>query len=203
MNSTASVRFFPLLVASAALVLGCESSGPNLRSNYDQSADFSKYHTFNFVPNPATDRYGYSSLTTQDLKAAVTEQMQMRGYTLSDHPDLLVNFSGKLQDKQDIQSTPVPVAPPMGYYGYRAGFYGAWPGYASEINTVNYTEGTLNIDLIDSAKQQMVWEGVAVGEVTKEQLQNREATINKAVAGIFTRYPFRAGQGQPLASASN
>jgi hypothetical protein len=199
--NTLSRRVVPLFAVSSALILGCQT-GPNLRSDYDQSADFSRYHTFNFVSDPATNRYGYSSLTTQDLKAAVTEQMQMRGYTLSDHPDLLVNFSGKLQEKQDIESTPAAVAPPVGYYGYRRGFYGAWPGYANEINTVNYTEGTLNIDLVDPAKQQMVWEGVAVGEVTKERLEDREATINKAVADIFTRFPFRAGQGQPIRSAS-
>jgi len=188
----------PLLVGTVLLLVGCES-GPSLQSDYDHTADFAKYHTFNFVPRPATDRYGYSSLTTQDLKAAVTEQMQMRGYTLSENPDLLVNFSGKLQEKQDIRSAPAPMGP--GYYGYRTGFYGVWPGYTNNVYTVNYTEGTLNVDLIDATKKELVWEGVAVGEVTKEHLQNREATINKAVADIFTRFPFRAGEGQPIKTA--
>jgi Domain of unknown function (DUF4136) len=186
-------------LAAALLVVGCES-GPNVRSDFDKSADFGKYHTFNFVAKPSTDKSGYSSLLTQQLEAAVSEEMRKRGYTQSDHPDLLINFSGKLQKMQDVRSDPgTPVSP---YYGYRAGMYGAWPGYAGDVYTVHYTEGTLNIDLVDAAKDRMVWEGVGVGEVTQENLQNREAAINKAVSDIFARYPFRAGQAQPIATAS-
>jgi len=185
-----------LLMAAALLLQGCATQA-DVRSDYDHAADFAKYRTFNFVPQPSTDKAGYSTLLTQDLKNAVTAQMEKRGYTLSDNPDLLINFSGKLREKQDIESVPGP------YYGYRAGFYGAWPGYGwgSDVYTVNYTEGTLNVDLIDARTKQMVWEGVSIGEVTKEKLENRQASIDHAVANIFARYPFEAGQAQPIKTA--
>jgi hypothetical protein len=188
-NSVVRLALVQLLLALA--LQGCESA-PNVRSDYDRSADFGKYRTYNFVARPSTDKAGYSSLTTQQLEAAVSAEMQKRGYTRSDNPDLLINFAGKLRDKQDIVSSPGP------YYGYRAGMYGAWPGYTNDVYTVNYTEGTLNIDMIDAGRKQMVWEGVGVGEVTKSDLQNREATINKAVADIFAKFPFRAGEAQPV-----
>ena len=182
------------LLAAAVLLQACASK-PDIRADYDHSADFAKYRTFNFVERLSTDKMGYSSLVTQALKTSVTNQMQQRGYQLNTaDPDLLVNFSGKLQDKQEIQSS--PSAGP--YYGYRAGWYGAWPGYSNDVYTVNYTMGTLNVDMIDARTMQMVWEGVAVGEVTKKHRENREAAIDKAVTGIFAKFPFEAGTAQPV-----
>jgi hypothetical protein len=180
------------------MVVGCQSA-PEVRSDFDHSANFGTYHTYNFVPQPTTDKLGYSSLLTQQLESAVSTQMEARGYVRSEHPDLLVNFSGKLQNMQDVRSDPMPSGP---YYGYRAGLYGTWPGYSNEVYTVHYTEGTLNVDLIDAAKDRMVWEGVGVGEVTKAKLDDRQATLNAAVAAIFGKYPFRAGQSQPAAAAA-
>ncbi len=188
-----------VVLAAGVLLQGCVSK-PDVRADYDHGADFGKYHSFNFVPQLSTDKMGYSSLVTQQLKTSVTTQMEQRGYKLDPAtPDLLVNFSGKLQEKQEVQSSPAAGQ----YYGYRTGFYGAWPGYgmASDVYTVNYTQGTLNIDMIDARHMQMVWEGVTVGEITKEHLKNREATIDKAVGNIFAKFPFQAGAAQPVTAA--
>jgi uncharacterized protein DUF4136 len=201
MNQREVIRPLMLALAAALLTLAACESKPSVRSNYDQAADFGRYHTYNFVTDPGTNREGYSSLLTQQIEAAVNEQMQQRGYTRSENPDLLVNFSGKVQERQEVHST--PAAGPYygrGYYGYRAGMYGVWSGYPSSVYTVNYSEGTLNIDIVDSNRKQMVWEGVGVGELTKEKMKNPQATVQEVVSEIFTKYPFRAGQAAPVAS---
>jgi Domain of unknown function (DUF4136) len=182
------------LLLAVGLLGGCASS-PKVRSDYDQTADFGSFHTFGFVTQPGTEREGYSTLLTRDIENAVTAQMQQRGYVLSENPDLLVNFAGKLQEKQSIQSAPGP------YYGYRT--YGAWAGYGwGGVYSVNYTEGTLNIDIIDAARKQMVWEGVAVGEVHDKDLSNKQDKVNQVVAEVFAKYPFRAGASTPTEIAS-
>jgi hypothetical protein len=183
-----------LLLAGVALFQGCASK-PDLRADYDRSADFAKYHSFNFVKTPSTDTLGYGNLLTQQMEVAIKSELEKRGYKLASSPDLMVNFSGKLQEKTDIQSSGGG-----SYYGYRG--YGAWPGYAygTDVYTVRYTVGTINVDLIDATRNQMVWEGVAVGEVTRKHLENREAAITKAVEKIFSKYPFRAGVAQPVAT---
>jgi len=194
-RSTASA--IAVVLFASLLQAGCATK-PDVRADYDHSADFGKYRTFGFASPLSTDKLGYSSLVTQQLKSAVTTQMEQRGYRLDPrNPDILINFSGKLQEKQEIESTPGP------YYGYRTGFYGAWPGYAmgNEVYTVNYTEGTLNVDMVDASRMQMVWEGVIVGEIKKKHLEDREAAIDKAVAEIFAHYPFQAGTAQPIATA--
>ena len=201
MQPTRTIRFSSCaaLLVSAAFLAGCETT-PKIRSDYDKSADFSHYRTYNFVSQPSTDKLGYSSLVTEQLKTAVGEEMRKRGYEMSAKPDLLVNFSGKLQKMQNVESTPTMAG---GYYGYRSGIYGAWPGYANDVYTVNYTEGTLNIDLVDASHMRMVWEGVGVGEVTDTAMKDRQATISKAVTAIFAKYPFHAGSGAATAKSDS
>jgi hypothetical protein len=185
-----------LLTAAVILVASCVTK-PELRTHYDQSADFAKYRTYKFVPIPSTNTLGYSGLVTQQFMASIGKQMEQRGYTVDQvEPDLVINFSANLEEKQEIRSSPDV------YYGYRAGYYGTWPGYGGDVYTVSYTKGTLNVDIVDFRKRQMVWEGVAVGEVTKKHLENREAAIDKAVEKIFAQYPFRAGEAQPVQPAT-
>jgi hypothetical protein len=175
-----------LVLGLLAILAACTSS-PDITTDYDHAVDFSRFHTFAFEPKLATDSAGYSSLTTQRIRAAVQREMTARGYVYDEaNPDLLVNFAGKQEDKVQVTQTPVP----MGYYGYRAGFYHPWPGYAMDTRVDQYTEGTLNIDLIDRARQQMVWEGVAIGRITQAMKDAPEQTINDTVAQIFAKYPF-------------
>lgn len=185
-----------LASGSMVTILAACASSPAIKSDYDHQADFSRYRTFGYMSPLGTDKAGYSTLLTERLKDATRGQMEMRGYMYdAANPDLLVNFNGKLQQK--IQVTEAP-PPPMGpYYGYRSGFYGGWPGYGWGDTVYQYTEGTLNIDLVDARRKQMVWEGVAVGEVQNPDTATSSQNIDKAVAGIFAKYPFRAGVAAP------
>lgn len=186
------------MLASGSLVtiLAACASSPAIKSDYDHQADFSRYRTFGYMSPLGTDKAGYSTLLTERLKDATRGQMEMRGYVYdAANPDLLVNFNGKLQQKTQVTEAPPP---PMGpYYGYRSGFYGGWPGYGWGDTVYQYTEGTLNIDLVDARRKQMVWEGVAVGEVQNPGTATSSQNIDKAVAGIFAKYPFRAGVAAP------
>ncbi|MCC5867636.1 MAG: DUF4136 domain-containing protein, partial [Gammaproteobacteria bacterium] len=49
-----------------------------------------------------------------------------------------------------------------------------------------------HIDLVDRARKQLVWEGVATGRVTSAALDDPRTAINEAVAAIFARYPYTA-----------
>jgi hypothetical protein len=42
------------------------------------------------------------------MQRAASREMESRGYTHSDTPDLAINFKGKLEEKTDIESTPAP-----------------------------------------------------------------------------------------------
>ena len=91
-----------------------------------------------------------------------------------------------------------------GYYGYRDGLYGGWPLYDRD-RTINYQIGTINVDIVDAAKKQLIWEGVAEGRVTEEALANPKVTINAVVTEMMRKYPGQAEHvsQRPLSSASD
>jgi hypothetical protein len=186
------------LLATALLASGC-ASGPDIRADFDRQADFGKYRTYGFVAAAGTDQAQFRSLSMQMMQGAAAREMEARGYTRSDNPDLLLNFKGKLEEKTDIESTPAPYyGPGVGYRGWYGAPYGAYGYGGSEVTTRRYNVGTLVMDVIDRDKQQAVFQGGIEGIVTKEMMANKQAAIDKAVTHIFSKYPFVAGQSTPV-----
>lgn len=180
-----------LALTAALFAAGCATtSGPKTRIDYDRSADFSVYRTYGFPKETGTDRGGYSTLVTSYLKSAMSSQMEARGYKYSEeHPDLLVNFYMNTRERTEIRPD-ARASVGYGYYGYRYGLYNAWPLY-DEDRTVTYKVGTLNLDIVDAEKKQLVWEGVAEGRVSEEELQNPKVAINAVVTELMRQYPGR------------
>jgi hypothetical protein len=175
--------------------VGCASS--TIRSDYDRDADFSRYSTYNFYKDAGPEDTNYQSLFSKYMVEAISLEMDKRGYTKSDEPDLLVNFNAVLQEKTQVRTTSAPRS--SVYYGYRRGYYSSWPSYhyATETHVSQYTEGTFNIDLVDARKQQLVWEAVGTGRVTQKKLENLEQEVKEGVPQFFASFPFRAGEGTP------
>ena len=192
-------RLVATLAAAAIALVGC-ASGPEVRGDYDKAADFGKYRSYGFVAQAGTDTGDVKSLATQILQNAASRQMESRGYTRSDNPDLVINFKGKLEEKTDIESTPAPYyGPGWGYGGWYGAPYGGFGAYGgTEVTTRHYKVGTLVMDVVDREKRQVVFQGGIEGVVTKEMLANRELAMTRAVEHIFSKYPFVAGQSAPV-----
>ena len=190
-------RFFRLaLIALLTMWLAGCASGPTIQSDYDPSIDFSEYKTYNFFNPMGIEGPNYSSIYGAVFRDAIGQEMEARGYVLSEDPDLLLNVSGRLQDKTKVTTTTDPY---MGgyYYGYRRGYYDPWRGYGYGTTThvSQYTEGTVNVDMVDRVQKRMVWEGVAVGRVNeKKTAEDRRQAIYAGVKEMFAGYPFRVGQ---------
>lgn len=178
----------------AACIVGCASK-PEIRADADPSADLRSYKTFGFFDDLSTDRSKYSTMITSRLKDATRREMQKRGYTEdAENPQLLVNFNTNVESRTEVHSSPS-----AGFYGYRAGMYGAWAGYPQDVYTSQYKEGTLAIDIVDAAKKQLVWQGVAQARVTEQMMENPTQAIDSIIADIFAKYPVQAA-AQPTAS---
>jgi Domain of unknown function (DUF4136) len=176
------------ILASAIVLCGCATT-PNIRANYDHSANFAGYHTYGFPAETGTDRAGYSTLITGHFKRAVGREMEARGYRFdADKPELLVNFFASSTERTDVQSTP-RLSIGAGYYSYRLGLYTEWPLYGRDVATDHHTVGTASIDVVDAARKQLVWEGRAEGRLTDKMLDDPGPAVDKAVADIFTKYP--------------
>lgn len=188
-------------VAAAALLLaGCATTPKaTIRSTVDSATDFAQYRSFGFVEKLGTDTANYESMVSASLKNAARRELERRGLVYSgSSPDLLVNFNGKLDEKLRVTQTP-SVTMGMGYYGYRGGIYSTWPMYPQETNVDQYTQGTLNVDVVDARRRQLVWEGVAVGRVTEKVRDNIPAVIDSVMPEIFARFPIPPKAGAPQA----
>lgn len=186
------------LATTALALAACATSGPSIRAEYDKAADFRQYQTFGFFTPLGTDKAGYQSVISGYLKAAARRELEARGLRYDEtSPQLLVNFGAKLNDKLRVTEVPAPtigvgIGYGRGYYGYRTGLYGAWPLYQTETRVDQYQEGTLNVDLVDAARKQLVWEGIAAGRVTQKTLDNLQPAVDAAVASLFTKFPVPA-----------
>jgi hypothetical protein len=176
-----------------ALLTACASS-TKIQSDYDRSVDFSQYKTYGYFSPMGIENPNYSSLLGQMFRDAIDAQMQARGYVRSANPDLLFNVSARLEDKTRVTT----MSDPMmygGYYGYRGGLYDPWGGYGYGTTThvSQYTEGTVNVDMVDPKMKRMLWEGIAIGRVDEKRKSNElRQDIMDGVAEMFEGYPFRA-----------
>ena len=179
-------------LALFALLAGC-ATGPRISTEADPEADFARYRSFGFYSPLAIEREGYSSAASERMKSAARAQMESRGYVFTtDKPDLWVNINAFTERRTDVST--VPTVDYAYYYSYRARGYYVVPYWRDRTDVYRYTEGTINIDLVDVARNRLVWEGIAVGRVsnTKDPVQ-RDARIDGAIADIFAQFPFRAG----------
>jgi hypothetical protein len=94
---------------------GC-ASGPDILVDYDHDAPFGSYNTYNFMEGAGPDHDNYQSFFSKYVIEAVTIEMESRGYTKSDDPDLLINFNANLEES-------IKAGVPMCFSGYpfRAG----------------------------------------------------------------------------------
>ena len=178
-------------VAAGLLLAGCASQ-PQTYSSADQSVDFRAYQTYGFMSELKTDGEDYQSIESTYLKNAVAREMEKRGFSKSAKPDLLVNFT--IQAKEKVRSRSVPVAGVYGdpYWDY--GYYGT--AYQTRID--QYTEGHLNIVVLDPKEEKLVWQGSTRGRITAKLEQDMHGTLNDAVNEVFQQFPVAAPQVQQV-----
>jgi Domain of unknown function (DUF4136) len=154
--------------------------GPEVRTDFDSSAEFSAFRTFAFTGLTDRDQGGVldNSLLRKRIEEMVRQQMKAKGLRqvgLEEHPDLQVHFWVGVKEKERVEST----GPMMGPYGAR--------GYGG-VTTYEYKEGTLIIDLMTPPKNDLVWRGSIVGILSNSKEENMQM-VNKGIVKAFKDYP--------------
>jgi len=179
-----------LIVAVVAVGAGCSSI--SVRSDYDQDADFTRYQTFGWLPQPTGSMSGSAAqaqarndLMDKRILSAVNNQLVDRGMQIdTTEPDLLLAYHTGVQDKVNVTD-----------WGYSYPSYGAWGyggyGYGGrDIDVYSYQEGTFILDFIDGKTQRLVWRGTATGVLdSSPSAEKSEKNINTAVEKILAQYP--------------
>jgi hypothetical protein len=174
-----SLSFTVLFAITALFLTGCSTISVN--QDYDSAYDFSKLKTFGFIP--ITEEAGIDQLNATRLGDAIKANLTAKGYTLSENADFGIALFFTKDTKTNIQST--------GAYGYGYGYgYRGYGGMGGSTYVTQYEEGTLVIDFVDMAKQELVWRGVGTGALSESpSVEERTANINNAVTQILGQFP--------------
>ena len=176
-------KIFLLLVIPAILLSAC-ASGPTIVANTNPGTDFSAFKTYNFFQPLGTDRSGgVRTPLSSRLISSVNRELISRGMSLSDSPDLLVDFVVSAEDRIDIRSTPSHT---VHRSHWNRGF-STWPTYNTTVR--QYTEGSLIIDLIDPATNTLVGEGGAQNRISSTEFtqQQIDEIVSKVMSDLLPR----------------
>jgi hypothetical protein len=185
-------------LAAAALLAAC-ATGPRVTTEADPDADFQRFRTFAFYEPLALETRGYTTLLSARLKDEARRQMESRGYVFdAADPDLRVNINAFVEEKTDVVS--VPTTGYATYYSYRARAFVTVPVWQERAQVMQYTEGTINVDLVDARAKRLVWEGIAVGSAAGRTPAERRERAVASVVKIFEAFPYRAA-GAPVTPA--
>lgn len=164
---------------------GCESV--SVRTDFDPAVEFTTFRTYTFAGLTDVNQGGVldNSLLRKRLDQMVGQELSNKGLREvgpGDNPDLLVYYWLGMKDKQRIQSSGVAVGMhrARGPYGWGVGQGG--------VTTYEYTEGTLIVDLVTPAKNELVWRCTLAGTLK----QSKDANLELARQGItkaFAEYP--------------
>ncbi len=172
------LKITPVLLLFTLAITSCSSV--QVASDYDREANFDNYKTYAFF-KPGIDKAEISDLDKKRILRAIEDEMQAKGFSKSENPDILVSIFTKTNENINIYQNNYPYG---GYgWGWNPWYWGA--GY----NTVNRTsEGTLYIDLIDSSDKELVWQGMGTAALAKE-VNRKQERINEIVSRIMEKYP--------------
>ena len=183
MRLTKSLTFLPALF----FMITCAYS-QDVHYNYDRSANFASYKTYQWVDLPEPGGAVPDQLIDQDIKRAVDEQLAQKGLTrVEKDADLKVGYHAILREEKAINLDA------FGTGGGPWGWGGGWGGFNSATvtgQTSTITEGTLLIDLYDPATKQLIWRGDATKTIDfRKNPDKNYKTLQKAMAKLFRNYP--------------
>ena len=191
----------PLLVL---LIVVSSCSSIKVAADYDKNANFNEYKTFAFFKT-GIDKAEISDLDKRRILRAIEAELLSKGFTKSESPDLLISLFTKSQQRVDVYNNS------WGWGGWGWGGWGwgghglGWGGWGwggdgpgwgwgwNQPSVSTSTEGTLYIDLIDTNKKELVWQGMGTGYLSRN-IEKKDERIKEFVSEIMMKYPPEAQQ---------
>jgi len=167
-------------IALAALALISVATAQDVRYNFDQAADFTKYKSYKWIEIPGGVKL--DDLTARQLVSALDAELAKKGLTKteSDNADLFVGYQVALSQETQVTS-----------YDSGWGYGPRWGGTGiSTATTSTLTVGSVDFDMYDPMQKQLVWRGVATKTLDpKAKPDKRLKNIQKGVEKLLKNYP--------------
>lgn len=167
------------------IIIGLGGCSPVIRTYYDfdKEDDISKYKSFAWQDLDPKEMKSnplyYNELNDKRIRVAANDLLQAKGYVFTDHnPELTLHYHIATEEHS------VLVPDPNSYW------YG---DYFMHPDIMNYREGTLIIDLMNTKTKSLVWRGWAVATMDAVLYDTKDNAnlIRSAVTKILQNLPRR------------
>ncbi|WP_194851257.1 DUF4136 domain-containing protein [Nonlabens antarcticus] len=166
-----------LLLVVAAMV-GCKSV--RVSQDYALGTDFNQYKTYAYLKK-GIDEAKISELDKKRIIRAIDDEMNVKGFTKSETPDMLVSIFTDSKERVDVYNN-------IGWnigYGYGWGGFGFGGPFGNRNSINRTTEGVLYIDLLDATKKELIWQGVgeaALKSTPEEKVERTQEMVREILA---------------------
>ncbi len=186
-----------IIVIAAFLVFG-SCSGLKVSFDYDKTVDFSQFTTYSYHGWAKDSDKILSPFDRDRIESAFKNEFDSRGLKfMKEGGELVVALYVVTQQKTEQVANTTNMG---GYSGWGyGGYYGYGPGWGwgapmgtsvTTISQVDYTVGTLVVDVFDAANKKLIWEGVGT-KTLDDNPSTSEKNIPKSVAAIMAQYPIK------------
>jgi hypothetical protein len=183
-----NLKYIFLLSIAGFLLVSCAANNQNV--NYDATVNFSDYKTFAWLEK--TDEVTAQSRINkpqvhQEVRRSIEAGLTHKGLKKieSSKADVLVAYHLSVTATRGSNAS---LSLGMGRYSSRSSV-GVSVGVPIGGRVVE--EGTLVIDLLDSKKKSLVWQGIATRRLSSGQLEQSQlkSKIDSTVNEILSNYP--------------
>lgn len=169
----------------ALACLGVMAFAQEVHFDYDRSANFSAYKTYEWKDY---QQVGVGEqILERDIKRAVDAQLAAKGLRrVESGGDLFVGYQAAISQEKEFNS--------LGGWG-GPGWGGPWGWGNTRVTTSTIDVGKLIIGLFDPTTKHLVWRGSASKtlDIKKDPDKNYRA-LEKAMARLFRNYPPHGGK---------
>ncbi len=186
---------FCLPALTALVISGCASLGVSGSSTAKPGVDFTQYSTYSWFPGVGRSndpRIRSAANLDAQIRRAVESKLAAAGLqkAAAESADLGVSYQVVVQDK--ITHATIDES-----FGYNAGWYErgggsnvSWTAMNPERRATVYELGSLIVDLVDIARDEVVWRGSAEAKIFEDDTSAGDGSrVDAAVNRMFAGFP--------------
>jgi hypothetical protein len=160
------------VVLGLVFLMASVARADKVTSDYDHTANFSKYKTFMWINEPQTDE----PFMKERIMAAVTAQLGVKGLqSVKSGADLAIGANFATEEKHTWET-------------YYSGSGWGWGDGWATTTVKTYEVGTLTVDLFDTQSKKLVWQGVAIDTLSRHP-EKRTKDTDKEIEKMFKEFP--------------
>ena len=162
-----------------------------VKSDYDKNVDFTTYKTYTFAGWQEDSDKILNDFDKKRIKESLKAEFASRGLSpVQSNGDATITLFIVVNQKTSTTA----YTSFNGTYGYRGRWgWGTGPGMVTANTTYSendYLEGTLVVDMYDSAGKNLIWQGI-ITTIIKSKPEKREKSIPKNIKKLMKKYPVK------------